>query len=110
MSALKDGTSLQQFPYALVGYWAETPVGVKLATLETATMALVAVPGMDLTTTSKLAQFKMPADRAELETLLAALRHVFNLGAAYKALEMREALGIEILSNPMQFSAPRSHA
>lgn len=108
MSALVDGEALQRFPYALVGYWNLTPVGVKIATLETATFALVAVPGMEINSGIKFAQFQLPAERAELETLLAALKHVFNLGAAYKAAEVRAALGVEVLNDPLRFSAPRS--
>lgn len=104
MNKIKEQLNIERFPFADVSYWIETPLGVRLATPDTATYALLQVAGGQA---SNGARFAMPDERAELDRAIKSLEHVFALGRAYQAAHVARNLGISILIDPRKFSAPR---
>lgn len=107
MNKLQVGINVERFPFADVSYWGETQIGVRLATLETASFALLSVAG---SIGESGARFALPDDLAELERAVKALSYVFALGRAYQASEVARTLGVSVSTDPRRFTAAEERA
>lgn len=107
MKKLQEQINVERLPFADVSYWSETPIGIRLATLETASFALLSVAGGS---GESGARFALPDDRAELERAIKALSYVFALGRAYQASEVARTLGVSVSTDLHHIAAAEERA
>ena len=109
MKRLHQTGNVQILPYADLSYWQETPAGVRLATLGSASFALLGVPArLGEPSAAPGARFALPDELPQMLTALNALEHVCALGRAHHARDIARALGVSITGEPLAFPVSRS--